>query len=95
MLFVAIHTHSPELCPADSSEMIKKTVDIVASEKHAKKSDVKVLGSYSAPPNHMLFFILEADNYESIIEFFRPMMKMGMAEIIPVGVLSKTVTKFK
>ncbi len=95
MLFVAIHTHTPELCPADSPEKIKKTVDIVASEKHAKKTGVKVLGSYSAPPDHTLFFVLEANDYDCVIDFFRPLMKLGTARIIPVGVLGKVVTKFE
>jgi len=95
MLFVAVHTHTPELCPSDSPEMVKKTVDVVASEKHAKKTGVKVLGSYIAPPEHVLFFILEADDYDNVIEFFRPLMKIGTPRIIPVGVLGKTVTRFK
>jgi len=95
MLFIAIHTHAPELCPAESPEVVKKTVDMVASEKHAKKTGVKVLGSYSAPPEHIHFFILEVNDYGNIIDFFRPMMKIGTARIIPVSELSKTVTKFK
>jgi len=94
MLFVAIHTHTPELCPSDSPEKIRKTVDVVASEEHAKKTKAKVLGIYTAPPEHTFFFILEADDYGSIIDFFRPMMKIGTLRITPVSPIKPTIEKF-
>lgn len=95
MLFVVIHTHTPELCPSGKPELVKKTVDVVASEGHANKSGVKVLGSFVAPPEHTLFFVIEADDYGKIVDFFRPLMKMGTARIIPVDTLGKIVPKFK
>lgn len=95
MLFMVIHTHTPELCPSDKPEMVKKTVDVVASNAHAKKCGVKVLGSYIAPPEHVLFFILESDDYGKIVDFFRPLMKMGTPRIIPIGILGEVVPKFK
>lgn len=89
------HCHTPELCPSDSPEKIKRTLDIVTSETHAKSAGVKVLGSYIAPPEHTLFFIIESDTYEKIVDFFRPLMKMGTPRIVPVNQLKSTVEKFK
>jgi hypothetical protein len=95
LLFVVSHCHTPELCPSDSPEKIKRTIHIVASEAHAKSTGVKVLGSYIAAPEHTLFFIIESDTYEKIIDFFRPMMKIGTPRIVPVSQLKPTVEKFK
>lgn len=95
MLFVVTHTHTPELCPSGDPENLKKTVDVLAQESHARKSNVKVLGSYIAPTEHTLYFILEADSYEAITEFFRPVMKIGTPRIVPVSPLAAAVEAFK
>ena len=95
MLFVVTHEHSPELCPSDDPELVKKTVSIVASKAHAEKSGVKVLGSYIAPPEHVLFFIIEANDYGKIVDFFQPIMKMGTVRIMPVSVLGDAKSKFE
>jgi hypothetical protein len=95
MLFMVIHTHTPELCPSDKPELIKKTTDVLTSKAHAKKCGVKVLGSYIAPLEHTLFFIIESDDYGKIVDFFRPYMKIGTPRIIPVGVLEEVLPKFK
>lgn len=95
MLFVVTHEHPPELCPSDNPELVKKTVSIVNSKAHAEKSGVKVLGSYIAPPEHVLFFIIESNDYGKIVDFFRPMMKMGTLRIMPVSVLEDVRSKFE
>lgn len=79
--------HTPESCPSDDPEKAKKTTGLLSQESHAKESKVKVLATYIAPPEHTLFFILEADRYEPIIEFFRPSMKIGTSGIVPVSSL--------
>ena len=95
MLFVVTHTHTPELCPTDDPEKVKNTVDVLAQDSHAKKTKVKVLGSYIAPPEHTLYFILEADSYEAVTDFFRPAMKIGTPRIVPVSPLKAAVETFK
>jgi uncharacterized protein with GYD domain len=95
MLFVVTHEHSPELCPSDKPELVKKTVSIVASKAHAEKSGVKLLGSYIAPPEHVLFFIIESNDYGKIVDFFRPIMKMGTLRIMPVSALEEIKSKFE
>lgn len=80
MLFVAIHEHRPESCPLVSVEPILQLAD----PEHIKASGVKVLGGYAAPPEHTMFFILEATEYSQIVRFFRPMMMIGTPRIVPV-----------
>jgi len=95
MLFVATHVHTPELCPSNNPELVKKTVSVVASKAHAEKSGVKVLGSYIAPEEHVLFFIIESSDYTKIVDFFRPIMKMGTLKLTPVSTLESAVPKFE
>jgi hypothetical protein len=94
MLFHIEHIHTPELCPSDSPKTIEKTVSVVASDEHAKKSGVKVLGRYIAPTEHRLFFIVEAESYEAITAFLEPMMKMGTPRITPVSELGEAIKPF-
>jgi uncharacterized protein with GYD domain len=90
MLFVAIHEHAPESCPADDPAPVHK----LANAKHIRDSGVKVLGSYIAPPEHQLFFILEADDYSQVVRFFRPLMKIGTPDIVPVQTLAEALGIF-
>ena len=91
MLFIVTHVHAPDHCPSGDPEMMKKTVGALAGESTAKKANVKVLGSYIAPPEHTLFFILDADTYDNIVNFFEPAMKLGTAKIVPVTPLKTVV----
>ena len=95
MLFLAIHVHTPELCPSDNPELVKKTVSVLATKAHADKSGIKVLGSYIAPEEHMLFFIIESSDYTKIVDFFRPIMKMGTLKLTPVSTLESAVPRFE
>ena len=90
MLFVAVHEHSPELCPADAPAPVHQ----LANEKHIKESGVKVLGSYIAPPEHTLFFILEANDYAQVVRYLQPMMKIGTPDIVPVQTLTEALGIF-
>ncbi len=87
MLFVAIHTHTPESCPLVDVQPIMQLAD----GEHIKKSGVKVLSGYAAPPEHTMFFVLEADDYSQIVRFFQPMMTIGVPRIIPVQTFEDAV----
>jgi uncharacterized protein with GYD domain len=95
MLFVVTHVHPPELCPCDNPELVKKTVGVMGSKAHAEKSGVRVLGSYMVPEEHTFFFIIESNDYGKIMDFFKPIAKLGTLRITPVGVLGELVTKFE
>lgn len=83
MLFVVTHRHTPELCPADELAPVHQMAD----EGHIRESGVTVLGSYVAPPEHIIYFVLEADDYAQVVRYFRPMMKIGTPDIVPVQTL--------
>ncbi len=90
MLFVAIHAHTPESCPVDDPVPVHQ----LAKAEHAKECGVKVLGSYIAPPEHVLYFVLEAKDYSSAVRFFSPLMKIGAPRITPVQTLEQATGIF-
>lgn len=90
MLFIATHEHTPEACPADNPTQVHQMVN----EEHIKESGVKVLGSYVAPPEHVLYFVLEADEYAQVVRYFRPLMKMGSVDIVPVQTIAEATGIF-
>jgi len=87
MLFMVIHKHTGAECPVDTPAPVEK----VASDEHAVECGVKVLGKYVSPPEHRIFFILEADTYEKIIAFLQPLAKIGTHRIHPVTDLATEI----
>ena len=92
MLFVITHEHDGSECPVDDPA---SPVKRVSSEKHAQTTGVRVVGRYISPPEHTLYFIIEADNYDKVIEFFRPMMHLGVHRINPVVPLGEAIELLK
>lgn len=90
MLFIATHTHEAESCPVEHPLPVHQ----MAREEHAKECGVKVLGSYIASPEHVLYVVLEAPDYVSVARFFRPLMKIGTAHITPVQTLQEATGIF-
>jgi len=90
MLFFATHTHTAESCSVGDPV----PVHLLANEEHARESGVKVLGSYISPPEHVFYFALEAQEYSSVVKFFRPLMKIGPTRIIPVQTLQESTGIF-
>jgi hypothetical protein len=88
VIFVAILTHTPELCFAAKSQKAELAAlrDFAEnSEKVAKEAGVKVHGAYANTNEHTFYFILEADNYGSISSFLRPpLLTHHTAKITPV-----------
>ncbi|MCS7276353.1 MAG: hypothetical protein NZ695_05000 [Dehalococcoidia bacterium] len=80
MLFMAVHQHPPERCPADDPAPLQRLTE----EEHMRASGVRVLGSYIAPPEHAAYFLLEADDYAQVVRYFRPIGKIGTLRIVPV-----------
>jgi hypothetical protein len=90
MLFVAIHTHTPELCPSNDPAPVHQLADA----KHVKDSGVKVVGSYVAPPEHVFYLVLEASDYSQVVRYLRPLMKIGTPRIVPVQTLAESLGLF-
>jgi len=82
MLFVIIHKHTAEMCPAGVVRINKDWLkEVTNSFKNAK---IKYLGGYANSPNHEFFFIIEADDLEEIDNAIEPLRRVGKVRIIPV-----------
>ncbi|MEM3030586.1 MAG: DUF3303 family protein [Candidatus Micrarchaeia archaeon] len=91
MLFVIRHEHECVNCPVDHPEPVLK----MASREHARKHGVRLKGSYVAAPEHTFYFIVEADSYELLAKFLRPLMKLGKPQISPVEDLATAVKRVR
>lgn len=73
MLFMATQTHTPDGCPLND-EKCPPLYDM----EHKK---VKVHKIYACPPSNILYFVLEAETFEEIQEFFMPGMTRATVDI--------------
>lgn len=77
MRFAATHTHPAAQCPLQTSEG-KKMMKNNFSKDNIKKSGIKMVESYVSCPTdpgseHKGFFIVDADNAETVKKFFGAM----------------------
>lgn len=84
MNFIVTHTHTPEQCPSGNPEMLKVLQEVSPSTEFAEKCGVKVLSSWIAVPEHIMYFVVEADSYNSVVKYFQPIMLIGTARVTPV-----------
>ncbi len=91
MNFIVTHTHTPEQCPSGSPETMKVLREVCPSTEFAEKCGVKVLSSWIAVPEHVMYFVLEADSYASVVKYFEPIMRIGTAKVTPVLDYAKAV----
>jgi len=83
VLFHITQVHSPESCPRDeggSNSLVDSTVP-----------GLKVIGRYGANSQHILFYIVEADDAMAIQQFLWPGFKRCTATVTPV--IETPVTK--
>ena len=76
MLFHITQVHTPETCPRDeggSNSLYNPNVP-----------GVKLIGRYGANAQHVLFYIVEADNAMAIQQFLWPGFKRCTATVTPV-----------
>jgi uncharacterized protein with GYD domain len=91
MLFMYIHTHSPDKCLVDKPQEVGKMVTRVRQE--SKKAGIKVLGSYVAAHEHKIFTVLEADDLSALEKALAPMTMWGDARLIPVTYAEALVSR--
>ncbi len=84
MNFVVTHSHTPEQCPSGNQEIMKVLREVCPTTEFAKKCGVKVLSSWIAVPEHIMYFVLEADSYASVVKYIEPIMRIGTARVTPV-----------
>lgn len=91
MMFMVVHTHDAAKCPGSKGapaglEAIRDVVD----EARAKKAGMKLLASYGAYTEHVLYFVVETENYGALRDFFDPLMEIGNTVFKPVSSPIKT-----
>lgn len=91
MNFIITHIHTPEQCPSGNPEMMKVLRDVCPSTEFAEKCGVKVLSRWIAAPEHTMYFVVNADSYDSVVKYFEPIMRMGTARVTPVLEYAKAV----
>lgn len=79
MLFLITQTHSPEACPIDAGGRE------VLHEKPDNVEGLKVVAGYGAYTEHVLYYLVEADDYEAVEKFLMPGFKRCRATITPVS----------
>jgi len=82
MLFLYIHTHPVDKCLADKPEQIRQMRDQI--QQDSAKAGIKMIGGYSAPHEHTIYFIFEADNIAAVEQALIPMTTWGNARMIPI-----------
>ncbi len=71
MLFHVTATHTEDNCPGYNVELIPDVLKgIEAREKFAGKRNLKLLGFWSAAPEHTFYAIVEGDSLSDISMFF-------------------------
>ncbi len=79
MLFLITQTHSPENCPIDAGGR---------EALHAKPGEskgLKIVTGFAAYTDHVLYYLVEADDYDAVEKFLTPGFKRCAATITPVS----------
>jgi hypothetical protein len=77
MLFHITQTHTPEMCPKDEGG--SKTL------YDPKAEGVKLLAMYGAFPEHVIYYIVEAETTDALNGFLMPGFKRCTSTITPVN----------
>lgn len=79
MLFLITQTHSPENCPIDAGGRE------ALHDKSENLEGLKVVAGYGAYTEHVLYYVVEADDYDAVEKFLTPGFKRCKATITPVS----------
>ncbi|MBI4321418.1 MAG: hypothetical protein HY675_23240 [Chloroflexi bacterium] len=79
MLFLVTQTHTPESCPIDAGGRG------VLHEKPENVSGLRVVSAFAAYTEHVLYYLVEASDYDAIEKFLTPGFKRCRATITPVS----------
>ena len=91
MLFMYVHTHSVEKCIADKPQEISKIYS--KAQEETKKAGIKIMGVYSAPHEHTIFMIFEANDVAALERALVPMTVWGNARLIPLTPVEEFVKR--
>jgi hypothetical protein len=85
MHFVATLTHTPDNCWAHEENVEKATDWIQNMSVYAEEAGVTLHSAHAAPNEHTFYFVVEADEFEAVTDFFGPpVLEDHDADIVPV-----------
>lgn len=79
MLFLVTQTHTPENCPIDAGGREALHAD------PKKVTGLKVVTAFAAYTEHVLYYLVEASDYDTVEKFLTPGYKRCAAVITPVS----------
>lgn len=83
-LFVAVHRHSPERCPAGDPSLGPMLLNHLSAD-NAAEYGVSVQAEAVADDKHTLYLIAEARDAEQMNRFLAPFAQVGSVELLPAS----------
>jgi uncharacterized protein with GYD domain len=82
--YVAHWTHTPENCPGRSDAGKRMLKRFWEGRKKAEKKGVKILGAFVTVTEHDYYIIVEASDYNAVVEYFLPLVPTQTGKFAPV-----------
>lgn len=86
-LFVVIHQHSAETCPARDPQGAQFLLHHLSGE-NAKKAGVTIRGEAVANGAHRLYLVVESRTEPEVQKFMEPFRRAGSVEVLPASTCS-------
>ncbi len=82
MLFHITHVHTPESCPGKDPEKVRATFGKMVSD--AEQLGVKVVNVWVDGPAGTVYFVVEAESAEQLLDLHQGTLNIARAEVRPV-----------
>ena len=89
MLFHITHRHSEATCPFHNDDVRNASFGAVLESMTA--AGVEVVGAWTDPPGHRMFFVLRAEQPGQLYQGLAPIIDQGTADIRPVTEFAQTI----
>ncbi|MGA2368975.1 MAG: hypothetical protein ABSF74_10470 [Dehalococcoidia bacterium] len=95
MLFMITQVHAPESCPIEaggSGSVVFEGVNLATIEDggsiclyNPKAKGIKLQAMYGAYPQHIIWYVVEADSVEAVQEFLKPGFSRCTSTVTPIS----------
>ena len=91
-LFVALHQHAAETCPAGDPQMGPMLAQHV-SKPNGQKFGLEIHGEGVVTGGHTLYLIVDADEQATVDQFMAPFAQMGSVDVLPASSCEQVVAR--
>jgi uncharacterized protein with GYD domain len=91
-LFVALHQHAAETCPAGDPQMGPMLLQHI-SRANATNMGVNIHGEAVEQGGHRLFLIVDAQDQETVDKFMAPFGMVGSVEVLAASPCEEVVAR--